>query len=411
MEYSDGAEYLGSKDAAAYLGVKVSTLYAYVSRGLLESVKSADNPRQRRYRKSDLDRLKQKSDSHAGESAAAAGALRWGAPSLDTAVSEITPAGPRYRGHSARGLVRDGVSFESAAELLWTGELPSTRPDWQIEATGFDLDDDAMQRLSSEARPLDRMRLALGLAELDDLTRFGTSRDAQLDCARRIIATLAGAVASRPRSQPPQTPCSIASLLSGTLCEDAGASDAVFDAALVAVADHELNAATFATRVAASTGASLYASVAAGLCAASGPRHGGACERGEALIDEVVRRRSARQVLLDRLQRGESVPGFGHPLYPHGDPRWTIVVSRLGDSAEPKVLDAVDELVAEAGRMRLGKPTVDLALATLCRALGLPQGTASAIFSLGRVAGLVAHSLEQQEQGFLLRPRANYVGP
>ncbi|QDG49425.1 helix-turn-helix domain-containing protein [Persicimonas caeni] len=398
-----------SKEAAAYLGVKTSTLYAYVSRGLLDSVQATDDSRRRQYRKADLDRLKQRSDAHAGESAAAAGALRWGAPSLDTAISEITPAGPSYRGRTARGLVREGYAFEQVAELLWTGTLPESPPTWPMA------DVRPSQRheepVADEERPLDRMRLALMHTEMADLARFGTTKEARLECSRRIIMALGAAlVSAAPSPRDSHDEESVAARLARHLATPEEAVIRAFDTALIAVADHELNASTFATRVAASTGAGLYPCVAAGLATATGPRHGGACDRGEALIDEVLREGSARKVMLARLRRGEQTPGFGHPLYPHGDPRWKMVVSRLGPTAAPEVLDAVDELVDVADQMRLGPPTVDLALATLCRALGLPSGAAAALFALGRTAGWIAHIFEQQEQGFLLRPRAHYVG-
>jgi citrate synthase len=91
--------------------------------------------------------------------------------------------------------------------------------------------------------------------------------------------------------------------------------------ALVLCADHELNVSTFAARVTASSGADLHACVSAALAALSGPRHGGACDRIEALVREVGRPERARSEVDERVRRGESVPGFGHWLYPEGDPR------------------------------------------------------------------------------------------
>src|SRR5439155_21588512 len=91
--------------------------------------------------------------------------------------------------------------------------------------------------------------------------------------------------------------------------------------ALVLSADHELNSSTFAGRVAASVGADVYACVAAALAAFSGPRHGGACDRIEALLAETGRPERAATAIEERRRRGELVPGFGHQLYPGGDPR------------------------------------------------------------------------------------------
>jgi citrate synthase len=185
----------------------------------------------------------------------------------------------------------------------------------------------------------------------------------------------------------------------------------MLDRALVLCADHELNMSTFAARVTASSGADLYACTSAALAALSGPRHGGACDRIEALLQEVGRPERARTVVHERLRRGESVPGFGHPLYPEGDPR-TPPLLEVAYALRPeptgvRVLRVVEETMREAGHPA---PTVDFGLVALASALELPAGASTALFAVGRAAGWVAHVLEQREQGHMLRPRARYVG-
>ena len=112
-----------------------------------------------------------------------------------------------------------------------------------------------------------------------------------------------------------------------------------------------------------------------------------------------------------RLRRGESVPGFGHQLYPDGDPRGAELI-RLSEAARPgsaavEVSAAASEVVLEV----LGeRPTVDFGLVTLARALGLPPGGALALFALGRTVGWIGHAIEQYADGNLIRPRARYVG-
>jgi citrate synthase len=183
------------------------------------------------------------------------------------------------------------------------------------------------------------------------------------------------------------------------------------DAALVLMADHELNASTFAARIAASAGADLYACVSAALATLSGPRHGGASLRVEAFADEVGSPPRAADVVRSRLQRGDPLPGFGHRLYPDGDPRGGHLISaarRLpGRSARLRTLLAL----ADAVRSQGGEPpNSDLGLVALTSALGLPAGAAPAIFALGRCAGWIAHVLEQRADPRLLRPRARYAG-
>src|SRR5512145_159228 len=107
---------LSAREAARLLGVKLPTLYAYVSRGLLRSLPGRSG-RARRYLRSDVEALRERGPSVR----AAAGALRWGEPILESSITEMTPEGPAYRGRLAADLARGGVAFEAAAELLWTG--------------------------------------------------------------------------------------------------------------------------------------------------------------------------------------------------------------------------------------------------------------------------------------------------
>jgi citrate synthase len=184
------------------------------------------------------------------------------------------------------------------------------------------------------------------------------------------------------------------------------------DRALILLADHELNPSSFTVRVAASTRADLYACTSAGLAAISGPRHGGNCDRVEALVAEVGRPEQAHRALVERSRRGEPVHGFGHPLYPDGDPR-TAPLLRAALELAPRrtsvrTVAAIIEAMEDLGRE---PATVDLGLVALAHALGLPPGSAAGMFAVGRAAGWAAHVFEQRAQGFILRPRARYVGP
>jgi len=173
--------------------------------------------------------------------------------------------------------------------------------------------------------------------------------------------------------------------------------------ALVLLADHELNASAFAVRVAASTGASIAASLLAGLGALSGPRHGGAGEATIALIDDAAR--SGAETAVSRwLARDQPLPGFGHPLYPQGDPRAIALLDGL----------VVDDLLVDlrsAVEMATGlSPNIDFALATFARTHRLPADTPFRLFALGRAVGWAAHAMEQATTGQLIRPRARYDG-
>ena len=176
-------------------------------------------------------------------------------------------------------------------------------------------------------------------------------------------------------------------------------------------ADHELNVSAFAARVVASTGAHLHATVCAGLAALSGPRHGGATARAYALVESARDSTDIDRFIARRWQRGEDLPGFGHALYPDGDPRAATLLAMLRaapvDAGTMRTLEAVIA-AAEAASGR--RPNVDFTLAAICLAHGLPAAPALSMFAAGRLAGWLAHALEQQAQGQLIRPRASYTG-
>jgi citrate synthase len=409
-------EYLEAREAADLLGVKLQTLYAYTSRGLIESVAGASG-RARRYSRRDIERLKVRHDARSGHGAVAAGALRWGEPVLDSQLTAIDGRGPHYRGRSAVALAEAGVSFEAVAELLWTGNLPEQTPQWP--RASFDSKGLA-PLLPPDASPLTALSLLLPAMAAQDPERFAAPREADLARARLLLVTIGQTLApAAPKPVAKGAPRSkgkgafgIASSLAAALGHPSAEAAALVNRALILVADHELNVSAFTARVAASAGADLYACVSAALAAVSGPLHGGACDRIEAFVSDVGKPERARASITERVRRGEAIPGFGHLLYPEGDPRARLLLSaaeKLAAKSLPlRTLLAVVKAMDNTDR---GRPTVDTALVALALALGARPGTASALFALGRCAGWVAHVLEQRESAGLLRPRARYVGP
>jgi citrate synthase len=194
----------------------------------------------------------------------------------------------------------------------------------------------------------------------------------------------------------------------GVARTDAG----VLRCALVLCADHELNVSAFAARTVASAGSHPYAVVAAGLAALEGPRHGGAGARVEAMLESLRRTRSLKTAVSERLRRGESVDGFGHPLYRHGDPRAAALLDALR-RAHPRarelafLLDAARAL----GAATREHPNLDFGLAAVARVLQLPPGAPLMLFAIGRSVGWIGHAIEQYATGQLIRPRARYTGP
>ena len=252
--------WLTARQASALLGVKRETLYAYASRGLVTSARG-ERGRPRRYLHDDVVRLKARHDARAGHGAVAAGALRWGEPVLDSALTAIGPEGPRYRGHSAVDLARADVAFEAVAELLWTGFAPDPRLRWP--QTRFA---PSAARLASLLAP-DASAIAplhLLLAALARGAAAGSegATDTTVSCARSVIPRLAAALALRRGTGPVRRALAsgrigdIAATALGAEGPDAGMA---VNRALVVVADHELNVSSFAARVAASAQADIHA--------------------------------------------------------------------------------------------------------------------------------------------------------
>ncbi len=405
-------EWISSADASRQLGVKRATLYAYVSRGLVRAAPSDAGSRTRVYSREDIDRLVARSDARAGHGPAAAGALRWGQPVLETYISEIRPDGPRYRGQGALDLARAGASFEDVCTLLWG---PSRLAEEGLERRPSDASDRAIRALlRRSAGAFDAMLIAASVATAAaplaepsvDVARAGSRA-----LVRRLVAACGiprgGDAAARSRRAPDLASAAVAALGGRADARDL----ALMNEALIVIADHELNPSTFAARVAASAGASLPACVMSAIAALSGPLHGSATARVEALLAEVGQPERAVKVVRERLGRGEVVPGFGHPAYPDGDPRAVHLLRRaLASGRRSKAVRTAASLVEAMDLIAGQRPTLDVGLVALSSALGLPSGSALAIFACGRSAGWIAHALEQRAAGYILRPRARYVG-
>jgi citrate synthase len=380
-----------SREACAALDVKRETLYAYVSRGLIRCV-SQRGVKTRMYLAEDVARIAARSAARKGHTAVAAGALHWGEPVLDSSITSVDERGLRYRAVALRALIEAQTPFERVGDLLW--QSPPDEP-WRQPA--------AAPR-SSPKRPLQRMiARTTALALSDEVARGSEARERGR--ARSLIWALVHEVAR------PHGARSIAETLARSVCPTVTRAEAsrAIDVALVVSADHELNASTFAARIAAGAGAELAACVGAALFTFTGHKHGGMCERVEAMVDALPAGAAARRRWIrERLGRGEAMQGFGHPLYPKGDPRGIALMDLSREIAGETVMHEVDATVAELCGLR---PTLDFGLVALARSLAAPDGTATALFALGRTAGWCAHVFEQRSSAHLLRPRARYVGP
>lgn len=364
------------RDAAlALLRVKPQTLYAYVSRGRIRMEPDPLDARRSHYSAEDVAQLAGRRARGRKPAAIAAGSMAWGEPAIATSLSTAFRGRLFYRGQDAVELAQS-AKLEQVAALLWDCPGAISFESAAIaDASAFD----ALAAMIPTAQPI----LGRGIATL-------------ASDATAIIGTLASACGATPGKEPVHL-----RLAKGWGC-DLRAADKLRQA-LVVMADHDLNASTFAVRVAASTGASLAASVLAGLCALSGPRHGGAAAALASLIADA--RKDDIDTALDRwLDRGVELAGFGHPLYPGGDPRASLLL----DGIE---LDAFMARLSAAVLAKTGlPPNCDFGLAAMTATLGLPPDAPFRLFLIGRSVGWCAHAMEQSRSGQLIRPRGRYEG-
>jgi len=380
-------QWLTAKEAAALLGVQTRTIYAYASRGLLGA--TARGPgKSARYLRELVETLRQKAAARAGHTAVAAGALRWGEPVLDSAITRLTPRGPVYRGQRAIDLVE--TPYERVAELLWASGPMNWKP--------------RLSRLAVHARrPSLHALLEVVVAHAPMLRETpwtnGVALVRRLACAvgpweveAERAKSLAAAVATSLRGTPPDA-----------------RTERLINASLVLMADHELNPSTFAARIAASARAPWVDCVTSALGACAGVRHASACDEAEALWARVPRRGSMTTFVRAELEKGP-MPGFDAGAYPHGDPRaqrlLELLLPTLSVPHRARIESFLSAVDAETGQL----PAIDFALTVTSDALALPRGSPTMLFVLGRVAGWLAHIVEQYQSEDFIRPRARWSG-
>jgi citrate synthase len=388
-----------AREAVRRLGVKPATLYAYVSRGLVRSA-AVVGARERRYHAEDVERLRRlrRSGRRSGAPPAAFDAY---APVLDSALCLVEGGRLYYRGIDA-GSLAERAGLEAVARLLWGVDPASVDPFADVrrlrERGAW------LRALPAPSAPIERARAALAALAAEDVAAVDTAPAAVMRTGARVVAALAAAVTGSPLAD-----AAIHEHLARAWRLDRRGADLV-RRCLVLVADHELNASTYVARCVASTGATPYAVVIAALSALSGPRHGGATGRAEAMIRALAAERDVDAALAERLRRAEEMPGFGHPLYPDGDPRAVAILERLRAGGARRRGSATARVEAAIRRVVARPPNVDFALALAAADLGLPPGAALGLFLIGRSVGWIGHAIEQYATGTLIRPRARYVG-
>ena len=335
-----------------------------------------------------------------------------------------------YCGHDIHDLARL-TTFEEVCYLLWHRRLPtrSELGDLQTELIRYRALPDPVVRVLRSlplGSSMDAVRTGVSVLAHYDPDASDDSATASLRKAVRLtaqigtlVATLGRFAAGGAALQPDPVLGHAANFLYLLTGERPSALAArAFDVALILHADHELNASTFAARVAAGTLTDIHSTVVAGVTALKGPLHGGANaevmkmlfaigeEADDERVDSTIRRMLARK---------EKVPGFGHRVYRTEDPRATHLrqMSReLGQEiGQPRWFQISERIEAVMKEETQINANVDFYSASTYHALGIAVDLFTPIFVASRVAGWTAHVLEQYANNRLIRPRADYVGP
>jgi citrate synthase len=403
-------KYLTGSQAAEFLGVKSSTLYAYVSRGLIESV-PAQNARERWYRMTDLIRLRQ--SVRGFKAVRESEPANWTGPVIKSAITEIRESGHRYRGENALALARSDTPFEAVAELLWETDTESeTYVQWK-DIKPFTLPARLLD-VPADVDILDLLKLLLVDLEMSDTVCRKLNADDVYDTAHSLIVTMAVTVGlSTDRADYVlESKFPIAKTLLAALSGDHSLEKArLINCALVLCADHELNASALAARIAASCDASLYSCLLSALGTFSGSMHGSASRRAEDIVTNSLKFDSVKSWLKSYLRDNERVPGFGTELYSGGDPRARAMIEaakEIGNRGRnfKRLIEIVDCVLDELDL----EPNLDVGLAAISYAISLPPGSGTTIFAISRTAGWIAHAIEQRLYGAVIRPRARYIG-
>lgn len=421
----DGRDHLTTAQTASYLGVRTQTVYAYVSRGLLRRTTIAGH-------RGSYFPLAQIEELHSrGRTPRSAGAG-------ERIHTQITLIGAddtlSYRGREVQRLVADEVSYEEVCGLLWgvgeAVELRARPADAPLVAA-------AVSAMPARARAIDLLKVSVDLLGANDAMRGDLRPEAVVGVGARILGAAVDALAlrasadtdppgrtetdrpnpaetGRPGRTEPVRPSGTGSL-AGRLVRALGGpatpeAEALLDAALVLMADHDLAMSTRAARVAASTRAHPYAVVGAALGAMDSPMHGSSPRATYRIVAEAID--SPDACIAHIVESGRPPTGFGHQMYRDRDPRAQCLARLLRAYApgHPAVL-ATDRLVEAIEPWAQTFANSDLWLGTLAHVLGWRAEAGALVFMLARTAGWLAHALEEYEaEPLRYRIAGVYVG-
>lgn len=333
-----------------------------------------------------------------------------------------------FRGIDIHDLAEKST-FEETAYLIWYGVLPDRSQLQDLERRLYsarDLPPDLL-RMIVEFMPgwdsMEALRTSVSALSGDDPEGLLHEKEREYERMMALTARMPVIVASYWRARQGQQPlpprhdmgaaANFLYMLTGRVPNPRMAK--YLDVALLIHEDHELNASTFAARVAASTLADMYCAVTAAIGTLDGPLHGGANEEVMAMLEEIGQPDRAEQYVKQLLAQGKKVPGFGHRVYKTADPRATemkkVAAALAKDTGDTRWVD-IARKVEEAVKKEIGlNANLDFVSAQVYHMLGIPTDLFTPLFACSRIVGWTAHILEQYDHNRLIRPIAEYVGP
>lgn len=390
------SESLTAAEAAARLGVKRETIYAYVSRGALHRRVAMDG-RTSLFDPAEVEALRQ------GRRAKTDGELH---TQIATSITRVTDAALTIRGQNLIELVANGQTFTDVVDLLWEspgGESWPLLPDRATPAGVVD-----------GVGTIDDVRITVALASKRDPMRHDLSQASIRSAGRSLIAAMIADLPAQQVSSPPDSARLLAAALWTRLTQRSPNSEqiAALDGALSLLSDHGLAGSTFAARIAASVRADPYSVVGAGLGALGGVAHGAASSLVHEVFAEAERVGDPAVAVGESQRRLGRIPGFGHSVYTEQDPRFgalmQLVIDAYGPDQRIQAVYRVRDLVAARTD---ALPNIDLAVGALTWLADMPAHAGEVVFSIARTAGWLAHAMEEYDEAPVrFRPKARYIG-
>jgi citrate synthase len=353
-------------------------------------------------------------------------------PCAESAISYIDGKRARleYRGIAVETLARES-SFEETCWLLLKGDLPTQR-----ELTEFDDRlrhhrrikyklEDLLKCLPETGHPMDALQAGVAAMGMFYPSRDVSNAQSNWDSVIRLIAKLPTIVAGFHRLRNGDKPIDPRDDLGHAANfywmlfehEPSPAQARVLDACLILHAEHTMNASTFSARVTGSTLANPYTVISSAIGTLTGPLHGGANEEALEMLEEIGTIENVRPWLEHAVATKKKIMGFGHRVYKVKDPRATVLQelaeNAFAESSRPAKYDLATELERVAAVILGPKgiyPNVDFYSGIVYQSLGIPTDLFTPIFAIARVAGWLAHWLEQLKNNRIFRPEQIYVG-